>query len=267
VGLQSTDHFRGCHVSGLDVALGEERYGAPLKDLSSKDLTSVPIPTHPRIPQLNGVFIMVAMALFRFRNFEPWSISFTLEADPRMLLPRPLGSHLCLAKRPAQPARFQARPFTSCIPTKPTWSTKSLVDVPTPNSITPSELRHLLRLSALPLPDSPEMEERLVCSLQRQVRFVQRIQARDTTGVRPLIALRDETDAAVSEATVKYDDLAEDLDAEVRAGFFKRPRRIRARPVDTKGAEDWDCLSMASEKAGSYFVVRSKQESELGTHP
>ena len=194
------------------------------------------------------------------RNFEARQMPLRLGVNGRPSLPRLARSHQCLTKRPNRPISIQVRPFTSCIPSKPTWSTKSLTDGPTPDLITPSELHHLLRLSALPLPDSAEEEERLVRSLQHQVRFVQRIQACDTTGVKPLIAIRDETDAAISEATVGYADLAEVLETEVPVGFFKRPRRARAGPVDTQGVEGWDALSTASEKAGRYFVVRSKRQ-------
>jgi Asp-tRNA(Asn)/Glu-tRNA(Gln) amidotransferase C subunit len=168
----------------------------------------------------------------------------------------------CLAtKLPSHlPSIIRPCSFTSCIPPRPTWSTKSLISGPPPDPITSSELHHLLRLSALPLPPTAADEERLVSNLQRQVCFVQRIQACDTAGVTPLVALRDETEAAIREATVGCEDVNETLDSEIRVGFFPRPRRIRDGPVDTRGAEDWDALSTASENAGRYMVVRSRRD-------
>lgn len=143
---------------------------------------------------------------------------------------------------------------------KPTWSIRSLLpstsdaDAPT---ITPSQLRHLLRLSALPPPSDPEDEAAMIATLQSQLHFVRAIQQVDTTGVEPLRSVHDETEAGLKEATIGIEQLKSALNAEEVKGHCRRPRRKRGAPVDITGVEDWDGLAMASKKAGRYFVVRS----------
>jgi len=157
---------------------------------------------------------------------------------------------------------------TSHIPSQPTWSTHSLLDSSKEQpqqeqqeeSITPTQLHHLLRLSALPLPRTASEEASLLRDLHLQLRFVRRVQACDTRGVEPLRAVRDETEAAKREATVGLEQLLETLKEEVVVGHYQRPRRVRDRKVDTAGVEDWDPLQTASRKAGRYFAVKSGKE-------
>ncbi|KAM0553901.1 hypothetical protein ACHAPJ_007247 [Fusarium lateritium] len=142
---------------------------------------------------------------------------------------------------------------------KPTWSVRSLLPS-SPSStpaetITPTQLHHLLRLSALPLPATPADETAMINTLQSQLQFVRAVQRVDTTGVEPLRAIRDETPEARQEVTIGLADLQEALGREVRVGHYQRSRRVREK-VESE-AEKWDALSTAGKTAGRYFVVES----------
>src|SRR4030081_3089495 len=72
---------------------------------------------------------------------------------------------------------------------KPSWSVRSLLPdpfVPPAEEITPKQLHHLLRLSALPQPKSPEEEAEMLKTLHSQLHFVRDIQSVITDGVEPL---------------------------------------------------------------------------------
>jgi hypothetical protein len=150
---------------------------------------------------------------------------------------------------------------------KPSWSVRSLLpdpSVPPAEEITPKQLHHLLRLSALPQPKSPEEEAEMLKTLHSQLHFVRDIQSVNTDGVEPLQSIRDETEEGIKEATIGLDGLKEAFLAEEIKGRNKRPRRIRDAPVDTKDVEDWDVLGTASKKVetplGKYFIVKSRKE-------
>lgn len=150
----------------------------------------------------------------------------------------------------------------------PSWSVKELLD-PHPASpadqykIEPKLLHHLLRLSALPMPKSPEEEQKMLKTLEIQRRFVSRMQMVDTEGVEPLQSIRDETTKGRQEATIGLKELRGALEKEDIKGRSRRPRR-RREVVNTKGVEDWDVLGTAGEKVktpgGNYFVVRSGKD-------
>jgi Asp-tRNA(Asn)/Glu-tRNA(Gln) amidotransferase C subunit len=150
---------------------------------------------------------------------------------------------------------------------KPTWSVRSLL--PDPNSppseeIAPTKLHHLLRLSALPLPTSPEEEAEMLKTLHSQLHFVKDIQKVDTEGVEPLQSIRDETEEGAKDITIGMNELKEAFEKEEIKGRNRRPRRRRVEVVNTNGVEDWDVLGTAGEKVelagGQYFVVRSGKE-------
>ncbi|CAM1503873.1 Fc.00g014640.m01.CDS01 [Cosmosporella sp. VM-42] len=148
----------------------------------------------------------------------------------------------------------------------PTWSIRSLLptSASTPEPITPSQLHHLLRLSALPLPRTPEEETSMITTLQSQLQFVRAVQRVDTTGVEPLRAIRDETEDAKRENSVNLEDLKDVLEKEVLVGHYKRPRRVKEK-VESE-AEKWDALSTAGRTKGRYFVVQSgKKEATEGS--
>lgn len=144
---------------------------------------------------------------------------------------------------------------------QPTWSVRSLLadsDASPAETITPAQLHHLLKLSALPLPKSAEEEASMISTLQSQLHFVKAIQRVDTTGLEPLQAIRDETEEGRRESTITLDDLKEVLAKETRVGHYKRPRRVKEN-IESE-AENWDALCTASRKAGKYFVVESAKK-------
>jgi Asp-tRNA(Asn)/Glu-tRNA(Gln) amidotransferase C subunit len=149
---------------------------------------------------------------------------------------------------------------------KPTWSVRSLLpssslETPPEEEITPAKLHHLLRLSALPLPTSPEEEASMLKTLHSQLHFVRDIQKVDTEGVEPLVAIRDETEEGIREVTIGVEQLKEALAKEIVVGRNRRPRRRAGDVVDGRGVEDWDVLGTAGEivggPTGRFFVVRS----------
>lgn len=149
---------------------------------------------------------------------------------------------------------------------KPTWSVESLLPpkerAPDAPQISSKELHHLLRLSALPLPASPEQEQKMLDTLAAQLHFVSEIQRVDTTGVEPLRAIRDETEVAKQEYTIGLDTLQEALAKEKTIGKWHRRIQRDTTPVEARDAEDWDVLGSAEKKVGRYFVVESERPPE-----
>lgn len=95
------------------------------------------------------------------------------------------------------------------------------------------------------------------------------IQAVDTTGVEPLVTLRDETPEGIQELTVGLDNpsIKEALGEERKVGRMGRVRRIRGNGKgEEKGVDDrrsaeerqWDPLRGPQGRTeGRYFVVES----------
>jgi Asp-tRNA(Asn)/Glu-tRNA(Gln) amidotransferase C subunit len=144
---------------------------------------------------------------------------------------------------------------------KPTWSVASLLpandgETSTPE-VTSKQLHHLLRLSALPPPESSEAEARLLSTLSSQLHFVKEIQKVDTAGVEPLRSLRDETAKGEQEAEIGLDALQSALDMEEVRGKHGRIKRRKERSAVTNADTDaqWDVLGHAGRKTGRYFVV------------
>lgn len=148
----------------------------------------------------------------------------------------------------------------------PTWSVKSLLPDPAAvehqaPTVAPKELHHLLRLSALPQPKDAAEESSMLKTLETQLHFVREIQKVDTTGVEPLVSIRDETPQATEENTITLADLQEDLDAEEKVGKNGRVRRVPRDDPKARKAEDWDLFKMAEGKTmGRFFVVRKQKE-------
>ncbi|KAJ5702212.1 hypothetical protein N7488_009760 [Penicillium malachiteum] len=146
---------------------------------------------------------------------------------------------------------------------KPSWSVRSLL--PGENSksstpsITPKQLRHLLRLSALPQPSNAEEEQSMLQTLESQIHFVKEMQQVDTTGVEPLRSIRDETAAAVKETTIGLDHLREALAKENVSGRQRRIQRTQEEKNGRPDGEIWDgnALGSASKTKGKYFVVET----------
>ncbi|KAI7359382.1 hypothetical protein KC320_g414 [Hortaea werneckii] len=145
---------------------------------------------------------------------------------------------------------------------KPTWSVASLLPSKSEASSVPeissNQLHHLLRLSALPPPKSPEEEQKMLSTLSAQLHFVKDIQAVDTTGVEPLRSLRDETANGEAQAELGVEALEDALEKEtVRGKYHKRIRRNR--DVAEKQTRDWDPLATAQKKVGRFFVVEGEK--------
>ncbi|KAF2405225.1 hypothetical protein EJ06DRAFT_17360 [Trichodelitschia bisporula] len=182
------------------------------------------------------------------------------------------------------PARLVARHFTSChlapFPSdgrhiqdqadlavatglsEPTWSVSSLLPADEASSgshvVFPEQLRHLLRLSALPQPKGTEEEVSMIRSLASQLHFIREIQKVDTVGVEPLLSIRDETAASDREREINLETLNEILENEEIIG--KHHKRIRRHPVstlDTSRPEAWRPLDHAQSHVGKYFAVDS----------
>ncbi|GIZ40931.1 hypothetical protein CKM354_000425100 [Cercospora kikuchii] len=144
---------------------------------------------------------------------------------------------------------------------RPTWSVSSLLPSSSSSSstpeITPKQLHHLLRLSALPPPKDATEEQKMLSTLSSQLHFVKDIQQMDTTGVEPLRSLRDETKQGEKEAELGLDALKVALEnEEIRGRWHKRIRRQR-KPADS---QRWDVLGCASKKVGRYFVVEGGKD-------
>jgi Asp-tRNA(Asn)/Glu-tRNA(Gln) amidotransferase C subunit len=117
-------------------------------------------------------------------------------------------------------------------------------------------------LSALPPPESPEAEQKMLDTLSAQLHFVGQIQKLDTTGVKPLRAIRDETAAAEEEQTITLDTLKEALAKEQVIGKHYRRIQRKTEPADAKDVENWDVLGSAERKAGKFFVVESEMSQD-----
>ena len=142
---------------------------------------------------------------------------------------------------------------------QPSWSVKSLLEPPRDPlqeiHITQKQLHHLLRLSALPLPESENEEARMIKDLQSQLQFVRAIQKVNTHGVKPLQSIRDETKRAEKENTITFESLKDEFDKEIVVGRRGRITKAETPPCDTENIENWDPLSQAPKKLGRYFVV------------
>jgi Asp-tRNA(Asn)/Glu-tRNA(Gln) amidotransferase C subunit len=146
---------------------------------------------------------------------------------------------------------------------RPTWSVYSLFpyDATTQASeVTPKQLHHLLRLSALPSPKDEAEEAQMLSILCSQLHFVKEIQRVDTTNINPLQSLRDETAAGEQETEIGIETLKEAFAVEDVLG--RHHRRIRRRNVRNDGQDgpEWDILSSAERKVGRYFVVNGGKD-------
>ncbi|KAI9707866.1 MAG: hypothetical protein M1820_004472 [Bogoriella megaspora] len=148
---------------------------------------------------------------------------------------------------------------------KPTWSVKSLLPCGDQDqaidSVSSNQLRHLLRLSALPPPSTQEEEAKMLKTLNTQLRFVREIQKVNTSNVAPLPSLRDETAEAQKDAEIGMEELEEAFSNEQVIGkHYKRIRRNVDRPVDTKSSEEWEVLGHTDRKVGNFFVVENTKD-------
>ncbi|KAJ5835890.1 Aspartyl/glutamyl-tRNA(Asn/Gln) amidotransferase C subunit [Penicillium robsamsonii] len=142
----------------------------------------------------------------------------------------------------------------------PNWSVRSLLPNPAskpPPSVTPKQLHHLLRISALPQPANQEEEQSMLDTLESQIHFVKEIQLVDTTGVAPLARIRDESPAAMEEETIGIERLREALAKEKVSGRRGKIQRVPGEKNDRPDGTAWDgnALGSATKTKGKYFVV------------
>ncbi|ODM16067.1 hypothetical protein SI65_08501 [Aspergillus cristatus] len=148
---------------------------------------------------------------------------------------------------------------------KPTWSVRSLLPdsaaKESPPSVTPKQLHHLLRLSALPLPASQEEEAAMLRTLESQIHFVKEIQRVDATGVAPLQSIRDESPEAMKENTIGLEQLKDALSKEQVFGRRKKIQRMRTERNERPDGNAWDgnALGYASKTKGHFFVVETSK--------
>ncbi len=150
-------------------------------------------------------------------------------------------------------------------------------DAEAEEEITKGKLHHLLKLSALPPPKSEEEENQMLQDLRDQVHFVKEIQKVDTTGVQPLVAIRDETSEHREEKTITRATLAEFIALEEKKGnngtirrrkdtyqvtsFSPDSQPWREDPTPWSRVEDPWAMGEGSEtrKMGKFFFVKRKQ--------
>src|SRR5579862_586646 len=77
-------------------------------------------------------------------------------------------------------------------------------------SITPQTLHHLLQLSGLPLPTSPEVEAKLLSALHDQLHFVRHVQSVSTENVEPLIRVGNENPSDDGGSTLRFEECVEE---------------------------------------------------------
>lgn len=114
----------------------------------------------------------------------------------------------------------------------------------------------------MPLPETAEQEQKMLDTLAAQLHFVGEIQRVDTTGIKPLRTIRDETKQAEEEQTIGMETLREALAKEKTIGKWHRRIQRDTTPIDAKDVEEWDVLGSAEKKAGRYFVVESERPPE-----
>lgn len=147
----------------------------------------------------------------------------------------------------------------------PPWSVRSLLPDSAAKasfpSITPKQLHHLCRLSALPQPSSQEEEASMLKTLESQIYFVKEIQRVDTTGVSPLQSIRDESPEAVKERTVGLEQLKEAFSKEQVYGRRNRIQRVQTEKNERPDRNAWDgkALQYASKTKGPFFVVETRK--------
>lgn len=145
----------------------------------------------------------------------------------------------------------------------PSWSVRSLLPEKASESSTPSmtsdQLRHLLRLAALPQPASAEEQQSMLKTLESQIHFVKEVQRVDTTGVEPLRSIRDESPAAVKEMTIGVEQLRDAMAKEKVSGRRRRIQRVQGERNDRPDGSAWDgnAFGSASKTKGPYFVVET----------
>lgn len=164
-----------------------------------------------------------------------------------------------------QPLSSEANQHDEILPSRPTWSLQDLVNrdpLETPPTVSPKELHHLLRLSALPLPKDIVEQEKMLKDLQSQLHFVRAIQKiHIPEHVKPLQSIRDETVEGMKEREFTVESLADEFEKEEVVGKRGRIRSKKPKDVDKtpkqNEVEQWDPLALAPRTVGRYIAVNT----------
>ncbi|KAL9045666.1 MAG: hypothetical protein Q9214_001327 [Letrouitia sp. 1 TL-2023] len=161
-----------------------------------------------------------------------------------------------ISSPPESPETERIRSFLG----PPTWSTSDLVDSKDSIAqISPQQLHHLLRLSALPLPTSPAQERKMLAMLQSQLRFVRTIQEIDVDDVEPLQSIRDETAESRKEMEIGLEELKGEFEKEEVVGKRGRIRR-KAEELVVEEDENWDVFAGVRRRVGRYIAVETDKD-------
>ncbi len=102
-------------------------------------------------------------------------------------------------------------------------------------------------------------------TLRSQIHFVKEVQKVDTTGVEPLVAIRDETAESIQEQTITLEKLKQYLDQEEKVGNNGTIRRRK--PTEMITDSGWDPFDLGdgkdSRKKGKYFFVKKSKDKEF----
>ncbi|KAJ9659805.1 hypothetical protein H2198_002874 [Neophaeococcomyces mojaviensis] len=168
---------------------------------------------------------------------------------------------------PSPWTRVELNPHIAALLSQPSWSVRSLLpseEAASTSEISRKQLHHLLKLSALPVPTTQEAEDRMLKTLQSQIHFVKEVQKVDTTGLQPLVAIRDETHDAIREQMFTLEKLQPWLDIEKTVGTNGTIRRQKSKEM-IKGS-GWDPFDMGkgkeTRKMGKYFFVKKNKDVE-----
>ena len=121
-------------------------------------------------------------------------------------------------------------------------------------------MRKLLKLSALPLPSEPAAQEALLDAVRAQVGFVDAIRKVDTTGVRPLVRIADESKEGVEEDVLTLAKLGLDREGE---GIRKKSWTGRSRRL----VEEADVEDAADKMIATEDTAQRVDEGSTGAAP
>lgn len=181
-----------------------------------------------------------------------------------------------------KPPNLTINPQIRALLDKPTWSVASLLapnartKSSTPSAststkteeekeITREKLHHLLKLAALPPPKDAAEEKSMLETLRQQIHFVKEIQKVDTTGIEPLVAIRDETEDSIWHNMITEKKLQHYLDQEEKVGRNGTIRRRKdAIPRIVKDEDVSPDRAPQSQILQDPFLLNSKGENEKG---
>lgn len=143
---------------------------------------------------------------------------------------------------------------------EPSWSVKSLLprksEDESTRTVSREQLHHLMRLSALNLPQNEVEEDHILQGLDAHLNFVKDIQSVDTSDVKPLRNFHNESQATEHNREITIDSLREALENEELIG--KHQSRIRKKLSTDKITNDAEALDVSKWPGisdGGFFVL------------